>query len=150
MPSLVRCRTSNIRRPGRAGALNLWQALPRKKCGFNLRRNWRSFTGRQKEYRSDFGPFRSPMQFADGTLAKTPQDWSRRRTEILETWHKAMGPWPALIDNPRVETVQKTRRENITQTSRFGWESPWAAKWSMPSCSCRRQRPVSRSRRDLL
>ncbi|HYT92234.1 MAG TPA: hypothetical protein VEL76_26200 [Gemmataceae bacterium] len=45
----------------------------------------------------------------------TALDWPRRRAEILETWHKAMGPWPARIEKPKVETVQITRRENVTQ-----------------------------------
>jgi len=68
-----------------------------------------------EKYRGDLGKFRSPLLFADGTTVKTPQDWQRRRTEILATWHKAMGTWPALIEKPRVETVKTTRRENITQ-----------------------------------
>jgi dienelactone hydrolase len=72
-------------------------------------------------YRSDYGKFRSPLQFADGTQVKTPADWapaagwSRRRVEILSTWHRIMGPWPPLIEKPRVETVKTTRREDITQ-----------------------------------
>jgi hypothetical protein len=68
-----------------------------------------------EKYRTDFGSFRSPLKFDDGSLVKTAKDWPRRRGEILETWQKAMGPWPALIDNPRVETMKKTRRENVTQ-----------------------------------
>lgn len=66
-------------------------------------------------YRSDFGTFRSPLLFADGTQAKTPADWQRRREEILSTWHAIMGSWPPLIDRPRVETVATTRREDLTQ-----------------------------------
>ena len=66
-------------------------------------------------YRSDYGKFRSPLQFADGTRVKTPADWQRRRAEILSTWHKIMGPWPPLIEKPRVETVKATRREDVTQ-----------------------------------
>jgi dienelactone hydrolase len=42
-------------------------------------------------------------------------DWQRRRAEILSTWHKIMGPWPSLIEKPRVETLKTTRRENILQ-----------------------------------
>ena len=67
------------------------------------------------KYRNDLGSFRSPLKFNDGSPVKTAQDWQRRRTEILDTWHKAMGPWPALIDDPKVETVKTTRRENVTQ-----------------------------------
>jgi len=66
-------------------------------------------------YRSDYGRFRSPLQFADGTQARTPADWRRRRAEILATWQRIMGPWPPLIASPRVETVKTTRRGDITQ-----------------------------------
>jgi hypothetical protein len=34
---------------------------------------------------------------------------------FLSTWHNIMGPWPALIDKPRVETIKTTQRENILQ-----------------------------------
>ncbi len=67
------------------------------------------------QYRNELGSFRSPLRFADGTAVQTSQDWKRRRAEILKTWHEAMGEWPALIDNPRVETVQTSRRGNVTQ-----------------------------------
>jgi dienelactone hydrolase len=72
-------------------------------------------------YRSDYSKFRSPLQFADGTQVNSPADrapsagWSRRRAEILSTWHKIMGPWPPLFEKPRVETVKTTRRGDITQ-----------------------------------
>ena len=68
-----------------------------------------------QEYRSDLGGFGSPLVFADGAPIRTPADWQRRRAEILATWHNAMGPWPPLIENPRVEVVNTTRRGNITQ-----------------------------------
>jgi len=68
-----------------------------------------------EQYRSDFGPFRSPLVFADGSQVKTPTDWLHRRKEILSTWHAIMGPWPPLVEHPRVETVTTVRRENLTQ-----------------------------------
>ena len=68
-----------------------------------------------QEYRSDLGSFRSPLLFADGTPVRTPADWQRRRAEIRTTWHRAMGPWPPLIERPRVDLVNTTRRDNITQ-----------------------------------
>lgn len=68
-----------------------------------------------EKYRNDFGAYRSPLLFADGTQVNTPADWQRRRAEILAYWHKVMGPWPALIAKPTVETVKTSRRENITQ-----------------------------------
>jgi len=45
-----------------------------------------------EKYRADFGGFRSPLLFADGTPVRTAADWQRRRAEILATWHKLLGP----------------------------------------------------------
>jgi hypothetical protein len=68
-----------------------------------------------EKYRADFGKFRSPLLFNDGKPVKTADDWPRRRAEILATWQKLLGPWPAPIEKPRLETVKTTRRDNITQ-----------------------------------
>jgi len=68
-----------------------------------------------EKYRSDLGTFRSPLIFANGKRVQSAEDWTRRRAEILATWHKSMGLWPPLLDRPRVETVKTTRRENLTQ-----------------------------------
>jgi dienelactone hydrolase len=68
-----------------------------------------------EKYRDDLGTFRSPLLFDDGSRVKTPDDWKRRRAEIRSTWTKAMGEWPALIEDPKVETVKTTPRENVTQ-----------------------------------
>ncbi|MSU20986.1 MAG: sialidase [Pedosphaera sp.] len=68
-----------------------------------------------EEYRSDFGSFRSPLLFEDGAPVRKAADWPRRRDEILSTWNRIMGPWPALIEKPRVEVVKTARRENLTQ-----------------------------------
>jgi dienelactone hydrolase len=75
----------------------------------------REFFSPPKQYRGDFGTFRSPLIFNDGSRVQTAEDWKRRRTEILSTWHAVMGPWPALIEKPRVEIVNSTRRGKITQ-----------------------------------
>jgi dienelactone hydrolase len=91
---------------GRGKDLGEFRPLPAELAGF--------FAPPEK-YRSDFGNFRSPLVFADGTRARTPADWQHRREEILSTWHKIMGPWPPLIERPRVEVVNASRRENITQ-----------------------------------
>lgn len=63
----------------------------------------------------DLGAFRSPLLFADGSRVTTRGQWARRRAEILETWHRAMGPWPALIESPKVEILETSRREELTQ-----------------------------------
>lgn len=74
-----------------------------------------SFFTVPEKYRGDLGAFRSPLLFADGTRVQSAGEWPRRRQEILSTWHKMMGPWPKLIEKPRVEIVKTTRRENIVQ-----------------------------------
>ena len=68
-----------------------------------------------QEYAGQFGAFRSPLQFADGTPVKTAADWTRRREEIRKRWHEVMGPWPALLEKPRLTILEKTPRENFTQ-----------------------------------
>ena len=67
------------------------------------------------ELANDFGKYRSPLRFYDGTFVKTKQDWQRRRNEILQKWNSIMGHWPPLIDNPKIEYLEKKHRENFTQ-----------------------------------
>jgi dienelactone hydrolase len=74
-----------------------------------------SFFQAPEAYRNELGEFRSPLIFADGSRATTATDWVKRRREIFSSWQDIMGPWPALIEKPRVEVVGTTRRENITQ-----------------------------------
>jgi hypothetical protein len=75
-----------------------------------------------EEWRGKLGRYRSPLIFNDGSRAKTPADWTRRRTEIRSDWMKLMGAWPALITKPRVEVLGEARRENFRQIKvRFKW-----------------------------
>jgi hypothetical protein len=68
-----------------------------------------------KEYEGKLAPIRNPLTFNDGTQVKTPEDWQRRRKEILETWHKIMGPWPELLKTPKLDISKTETRENFTQ-----------------------------------
>jgi hypothetical protein len=68
------------------------------------------------KFAGDLGDYRSPLQVADGKTVKSPADWNKRRQQILNTWHAEMGPWPALIERPRVDYRKKERRDgSITQ-----------------------------------
>ena len=67
------------------------------------------------EYAGKLGPHRSPLVFDDGTPVRNAEDWARRRKEILEYWHSAMGRWPELLEKPKVEFVEMTAREGFTQ-----------------------------------
>ncbi len=67
------------------------------------------------EYAKNFGSYRSPLKFTDGSEVKTPADWQRRRAEIKKEWHALMGDWPALIESPKVEFVSKEAMDGFTQ-----------------------------------
>jgi hypothetical protein len=53
------------------------------------------------EYTNDFGSYRSPLEFYDGRSVTSAADWPARRREILDRWHKTMGPWPPLVEQPK-------------------------------------------------
>ena len=63
-----------------------------------------------------YGPYRSPLKFADGTLVKSPEDWARRRAEILATWQRRLGPWPPLVERPAVTRLETVPRDGYLQT----------------------------------
>jgi hypothetical protein len=62
-----------------------------------------------------FGEFRSPLKFDDGSPVQSPADWPRRRAEILKYWTNALGPWPPLIENGKLEILKEERREAFLQ-----------------------------------
>ena len=74
------------------------------------------------EWKNEFGVYRSPLQFADGSMVQTPRDWQRRRAEISKEWRELLGAWPPLITEPKVEVLGSERRENFEQLKiRFKW-----------------------------
>lgn len=73
------------------------------------------YTQPPAEFAGQFGLYRSPLKFADGSVAKTPEDWARRRKEILETWHKRLGPWPPLVEKPTVKRQETVERDGYVQ-----------------------------------
>lgn len=82
---------------------------------FCLAREWPKISLAPTEFAEKFGQYRSPLIFRDGSLAKTPADWARRRQEIMEDWTRLMGPWPALIQDPTLETLSESKAESITK-----------------------------------
>lgn len=67
------------------------------------------------EFADQLGEFVSPLKFYDGRPVQSAAEWPQRRQEILERWHRLLGPWPPLIAQPRLERLEATRRENFTQ-----------------------------------
>src|SRR5215475_9385177 len=68
-----------------------------------------------EEFAGKFGPYRSPLKFADNSLARSPREWVRRRAEIQNTWHKRLGAWPPLVEKPTVKKVETVERDGYTQ-----------------------------------
>ena len=68
-----------------------------------------------KNLESELGSFRSPLKLDDGTLVKDASQWPKRRQEILKNWNGLMGTWPALIEKPKIEILEKETRDNFTQ-----------------------------------
>jgi len=67
------------------------------------------------EFQGDYGKYASPLIFADGSKVAAREDWAKRRAEILKAWTEYLGPWPALLDKPRLEFLSQTNRENFVQ-----------------------------------
>jgi dienelactone hydrolase len=67
------------------------------------------------EFAGDFGPYRSPLKFADGSPVKSPEDWTRRRKEILDLWTRRLGAWPPLVEKPAVKKLESVEREGYTE-----------------------------------
>jgi dienelactone hydrolase len=67
------------------------------------------------EFATDLGGYRSPLKFDDGTPVRTAADWQKRRGEILRYWHGVMGQWPAIIEKPKLDYLEKEQRGTVTQ-----------------------------------
>lgn len=67
------------------------------------------------EYAHRLGEYRSPLLFDSGASATTSADWRRRRAEIYRDWRELMGPWPAVLEHPKLEVIQESRRESFSQ-----------------------------------
>ncbi len=74
------------------------------------------------QWREHFGDYRSPLKFRDGTVARSTEDWQRRRREIATEWQASLGRWPPLITQPKIEVLDTHPRDGITQSRvRFAW-----------------------------
>ena len=56
---------------------------------------------------------------------RTAVDWAKRRQEILTAWHDTLGAWPPLLDRPKVESLDKVRRE----AGSGRWRAVRSAAW---------------------
>lgn len=73
------------------------------------------YTQPPAEFAGQLGAYRSPLKFASGDIAKTPEDWARRRQEIAATWQKRLGTWPPLVERPTVKKLETVERDGYVQ-----------------------------------
>ncbi|MDB5344866.1 MAG: Acetyl xylan esterase [Schlesneria sp.] len=67
------------------------------------------------EFAGEFGRYRSPLKFADGTSVTAAVDWPRRRAELKGLWERRLGAWPPLVERPVVKIVETVEKEGFTQ-----------------------------------
>jgi len=68
-----------------------------------------------EKWAQDRGAYQSPLVFEDGTMVKSTDDWQRRRSEILQRWQELMGQWPAPVNDPQLQELEREQREDFSQ-----------------------------------
>ena len=63
-----------------------------------------------KEYAGDMGKYKSMLEGV-----KTKEDWEKRRQEIRKSWNDSLGHWPAILERPKIEYLEKELREKVVQ-----------------------------------
>ncbi len=66
-------------------------------------------------FRGQFGDYRSPLLFSDGSRVETPADWVRRRAELLEEWRGMLGTWPPVLTTPSFEVLAEQPHDGFRQ-----------------------------------
>ncbi|MBI2947755.1 MAG: prolyl oligopeptidase family serine peptidase, partial [Verrucomicrobia bacterium] len=67
------------------------------------------------EFANVYGNYPSPLKLYDGRVVTTKEQWPERRREILARWTGLMGPWPTVLEKPRIEFLEEEKRENFVQ-----------------------------------
>jgi hypothetical protein len=75
----------------------------------------RSFFEPPVEYATTAAPLPPLLAFNDGRPVKDAADWPERRHEIRAYWDDVLGPWPELLEAPRLEVLGSERRESFLQ-----------------------------------
>lgn len=67
------------------------------------------------EFEGQFGTFRSPLLWDSGASVSRADEWPLRRQEILDYWHRVMGAWPPLLENPVFTVLYKERGDGFSR-----------------------------------
>ncbi|MBV9471080.1 MAG: hypothetical protein JO316_06240 [Abitibacteriaceae bacterium] len=68
------------------------------------------------ELQDEFGAFRSPLLWDNGSRISRPEEWPLRRQEILDYWHRVMGAWPPLLENPACTILHEERGAGFSRS----------------------------------
>jgi hypothetical protein len=69
-----------------------------------------------------YGKYRTPLQFDDGRVVKTPAEWPKRRKQILKKWHGLMGNWPPLLEEQKLTFGDVVKLDGYSRHHvRFRW-----------------------------
>lgn len=96
-------------------AISLLLAASQPNTADSIPETIRPFFAPPLQLADDFGDYRSPLKFDDGTPVRTPAQWQARRAEILAAWRKLTGSWPPLIEKPKVTYLEQDRRGDLIQ-----------------------------------
>jgi hypothetical protein len=84
--------------------------------------NLAPFFSPPQEYAGKYGEYRSPLRFYDGNTVTTPEEWKKRREEILDRWNELMGKWPPFIRKQKMEILEKQQKDGyMLYKIRFSW-----------------------------
>jgi hypothetical protein len=67
------------------------------------------------KFAGEFGEYSNLLKFNDGRPVRSPEEWANRRREIKESWTRVTGAWPALLQNPKLEVLETTTRDGLSQ-----------------------------------
>jgi len=95
--------------------LGLCVALTAQAQAAALPETIRAYFAPPAEYAGQYGAYASPLKFSDGRPVAARAEWPARRAEILNYWHGQMGPWPELLERPKLELSEKQDRDGVTQ-----------------------------------
>ncbi len=65
--------------------------------------------------KEQYGDYRSPLLFNDGSMVQSSADWLRRKQEIRTDWEHYLGKWPALIKNQVFQYLDSVVKNGYTQ-----------------------------------
>ncbi len=83
--------------------------------GDQLLQSWAPYMRPPEEFAGKFGDYRSPLVFADGSRVESPDDWMRRRAELVKTWHERLGAWPPLLERSEMKYLESVPRDGYTE-----------------------------------